>query len=398
MNKQWRQIRVIGSLSVSVLLASLGTSMANIALPAVAAEFNSSFGQVRWVVTAYLVSSTLLSLVIGRLGDLKGRRSILLLGTALFAFGTLLCASSLSLGVLIFARGLQGIGGAALIVLPLALVPEFLPKEKMGRAIGWLATMSAIGTAGGPSLGGFILGQTSWRAAFVLMTILAGLNFLLLFQSLPHKSPGDRFNSERSSFLQSLNAVWHSSTRVALVFNFVVSAIMMATLIAGPFFLSHDLHLSPGRMGLVMSAGPLTSILAGLISGFVVDRYGSEFVVRIGTAQLLIGTLAFALLPLQFGAAGFVLAAVMLSLGYQLFLAANSNSVMKSVADDQRGLVSGALSLSRNSGLVAGTVVMGGIFDLFGLQITFLFAASLMVLLLIQNLTFNKRRSNGFAT
>ena len=150
---------------------------------------------------------------------------------------------------------------------------------------------------------------------------------------------------------------------------------MMATLISGPFYLARVLKISPSQMGLVMSTGPLTSVCFGILSGFFVDRFGVRAILKFGLFQLMVGAICFAVLPSLFGAGGFAFSSVMLSIGYQMFLSANSSCIMKKQATDRRGLVSGALSLSRNVGLMSGTLVLGGIFDRFGLRVTFVVAA-----------------------
>jgi MFS family permease len=186
-----------------------------------------------------------------------------------------------------------------------------------------------------------------------------------------------------------------SSLKRNLFYNLVVSAVMMTTLIAGPFYLTHRLHVAPGAMGLTMSAGPLTSIVSGLLSGIAVDRFGTRAVIAAGFGQLLVGALAFTILPARFGAAGFAVSAVLLSLGYQLFLSANSSQLMREALMERRGLVSGALSLSRNLGLIAGTSVLGSVFDLFGLETAFASAAVLIAISFMNHIIHEQRRKNG---
>lgn len=391
------------SLAVSVLLGSLGTSMANISLPSIAHSFEASFIKVRWVILVYLIASTLFSLLVGRLGDLKGRRRTLIVGTIIFASGTLLSGLAPFFWLLLLARMLQGIGASALLVLPMAIVTEVMPPEKTGRAIGLLATVSAVGTASGPSLGGFFLGFYGWRAGFLIMAVLALTNAYFLQKFLAVNESKAIEGQQTSKFIEAVNAVYRdSSIRQQLFANLTVSAVMMATLIVGPFYLTKGLLLSAAQAGLVISAGPITSVVAGFFCGYAVDRFGANVIVKIGLGQLLLGSLSFAWIPSAFGAAGFALSAILLSLGYQLFLSANSSSLMRGVSSHRRGLVSGGLSLSRNLGLISGTFMMGYLFDFAskgsspanGLRATFLFAALLILLLLLKNLNPQQRRSN----
>lgn len=381
MKRQFGRQVILGSLGVLVLLASIGTSMANVVLPMIASDFRESFSAVKWVVLSYLLATTVFSLMVGRFGDLKGRRKTLIWGTTVFIAGTGLSAVAPSFPLLILARVLQGLGGAALVVLPMAIVTEVISREKMGRAIGWLATMSAIGTAAGPSVGGFLLGESGWRASF---SFVAGLGFLSLISLIVVVPAGGALKEDRSrkeSLLAALISLSGDSLmRIRLTSNFVVSAVMMSTLIAGPFYLTRVLKVAPAEMGLVMSAGPLASIVFGLFSGVLADRFGFFRILKFGFIQLFIGTVSFAIFPQALSSVGFALSAVLLSLGYQLFLSANSSCIMKNVAAERKGLVSGALSLSRNLGLMAGTDVMGGIFEIFGLEATFIVCAVLVAI------------------
>ncbi len=411
MKTRFEQNMLVGTLALSALLVSAGTSMANLALPSISGEFSLSFSTVRWVVLSYLLAITLFSLVVGRLGDLKGRRNILLLGAATFSAGTVISALSSSFPALVFSRVMQGTGAAALATLPIAIVTDALSTGKMGRVIGLLATMSAIGTAAGPSIGGLLIAEFGWRSVFFAMAAMGVATLLLAFHFVrPVQSLSDR--EPRGNFLDSLKAFYSDpSIRVHLLSNLAISAVMVSTLIVGPFYLTHALHLDARQMGLVMSAGPVTSILSGLLSGYAVDRFGCRLVIKVGFAQSLVGTISFIFLPVQLGSLGFVLSAALLSLGYQLFLSANSNSFMNNARVELRGTAAGALNLSRNLGLIAGTYLMGGIFDFFakgaglslsaekaisdGFQITFSIAAVAIVFLLINQFKHQNRRTYG---
>jgi MFS family permease len=150
-----------------MLLASLGTSIANVALPSLARAFAATFAEVRWVVVAYLLAITTLSVGVGRLGDRFGRRRVLLAGLAVFTLASAAAGLATGLGGLVAARAVQGAGAAAMMTLVLALVGEILPKDRTGSAMGLLGTMSAIGTALGPSLGGVLIGAFGDRRAHV---------------------------------------------------------------------------------------------------------------------------------------------------------------------------------------------------------------------------------------
>jgi MFS family permease len=170
------------SLSLSMLLSSLGTSIANVGLPTLAQAFNASFQQVQWIVLAYLLAITTLIVSVGRLGDVIGRRRLMLGGITLFTLASGLCGVAPSLWLLIAARVVQGLGAAIMMVLTMAMVGEAVPKEKTGSAMGLLGTMSAVGTALGPTLGGVLIAWFGWPALFLINLPLGILTLVLAYQ------------------------------------------------------------------------------------------------------------------------------------------------------------------------------------------------------------------------
>ena len=172
-------------LALTMLLGSLGTSIANIALPTLAKSFTAPFAQVQAVIVAYLAALTLGSLVAGRLGDRFGLRVALVAGLWLFLAGSLLCAVAPGLPTLIAARLVQGAGAAGLITLSMALIRQTAAPTGLGRAMGLLGTSSALGTALGAPLGGLILPLMGWRGIFWVLLPVATLAIALVLTTLP---------------------------------------------------------------------------------------------------------------------------------------------------------------------------------------------------------------------
>ena len=404
----------LAGLSLSMLLSSLGTSIANVALPTLAQAFDASFQQVQWIVLAYLLAITTLIVSVGRLGDVIGRRRLLLAGIVLFTVASGLCGIAPRLWLLISARAAQGLGAAIMMTLTIAFVGETVPKTKTGSAMGLLGTMSAIGTALGPSLGGILIAGPGWRAIFLVNLPLGLLTFWLADRHLPpdRKAPTPervRFDHAGTLLLAltlaayalamttgrghfgALNialllaaafgvglfifaetkaasplvrlATFHDPVlRANLVTNALVSTVMMATLVVGPFYLAGALGFNEAIVGAIMSIGPLMSALSGVLAGRIVDRFGAPVIIIAGLVQMAAGAFALSVIPTIFGVAGYIAAVIVLSPGYQLFQAANNTVVMLNIRPDQRGVISGMLNLSRNLGLITGASVMGAIF------------------------------------
>jgi MFS family permease len=346
----------LAGLSLSMLMPSLDTSIANVALPTLADAFGASFRAVQWVVLAYLIAITALIVGAGRLGDLLGRRRLLLAGIALFTAASLLCGAAPTLPVLVAARAVQGLGAAIMMALTVAVVGETVPKGRIGSAMGLLGTMSAIGTTLGPSIGGLLIAGAGWRMMFLVNVPLGIANFLLARRTLPADRP-------RAAAAWPWTGMFRDRTLGAgLAATVLVSAVMMATMVVGPFYLARALGLDAVRVGVVMSVGPLMAAIAGIFAGRVVDRFGAHRMAITGLGLMSVGLLALALSPGTFGIAGYVASIVVVTAHYALFQAANNTSVMTGAAVDGRGVVSGMLGLSRYVGLIAGASAMGAVF------------------------------------
>lgn len=438
------------SLSLSMLLSSLDISIANVALPTLARAFTASFQEVQWVILAYLLAATTLIVSVGRLGDIIGRRRLLLAGIFLYTVASVLCAVAPTFWLLIAGRAAQGLGGAIMMALSMAFVGETVSKARTGSAMGLLGTMSAIGTALGPSLGGVLIAGFGWRAIFLINLPLGILTFLLA----QHYLPVDRREPEtnragfdhagtlllaltlaayalavtlgRGSFgalnlalllaaaigvglfvhveagtaspLIRLTVFRDSMLSASLAMSALVTTVVTATLVVGPFYLSRALGLDAAMVGLVLSAGPLVAALTGVPAGRMADHFGAPRVVIVGLIGMGTGSFILAMMPATFGIPGYLAPIIVITAGYGLFQTANNTAVMTGISPDQRGVMSGMLNLSRNLGRITGASVMGAVFAFAsatidittappeavarGMRITFAVAAMLIVIAL----------------
>jgi len=438
-------------LSLSMLLSSLGTSIANVALPTLAYELGASFQAVQWVVLAYLLAITISIVTAGRLGDLFGRRRLLRAGLVLFTAASIVGGLAPALWLVIAARAAQGLGAAVMMALSVAYVGEIRPKTKTGSAMGLLGTTSAIGTALGPSLGGVLIAEVSWRVIFLVNIPLALVALVLAHRTLPADraaSKTDRVGIDVTGTvllaltlaayalaltigrgqLGALNIALMSAAALgatlfvlaekraekgaavplirltmfrnpllsaSLATSLLVSTVLMATLVVGPFYLSLALGLNAGLVGLVMSVGPIAAALTGVPAGRIVDRFGTQRTTEAGLLGIASGCVVLSAAPATLGIPGYVVPIVVITAGYALFQTANNTAVMKDATADQRGVFAGTLSLSRNLGLITGASVMGAVFALAsgasdisaappaavaaGMRVTFAVAAALVV-------------------
>jgi len=454
----------LAALSLAVLLPSLGTSIANVALPTLASSFSATLHDVQWVVLSYLLATTTLIVAAGRLGDRLGRRRLLLAGIAVFAVASAACGLAPALSVLIVARAAQGMGAAAMLALTLALVADVVPKERAGTAMGLLGTISAVGTALGPTIGGAFIGWWGWPSVFAFMTAAGAVAFLLgvrlfpedtqskrklagldpvgtvllalslgayaLSMTLGGSAPWPVFASLVSVSVGGLTAFAGVEGRVAsplidvgllrdrtlsagIASIALISTVVMATLVVGPFYLSGVLGLDPVTTGLVMSVGPAIAALVGIPAGRLVDRLGSFSTATIGLSGVAIGSVLMVILPGILHVGGYVVALAILTAGYALFQAANNTAMMQGVSPNRRGVTAALLGLSRNLGLITGASAMGALFALgsrgldvlllgaggeTGMRLTFAVAAGLAGLALLLSWWARPRRLNPKAT
>lgn len=345
-------------LSLAMLLSSLEAGIAGIALPALSRAFGAPASEVQWVLVAPLLASTALVASAGRLGDLLGRRRLLLAGIALAALSSLASALAPSLPALAAARTAQGIGGAVMMALSAALAADIVPKERMGRAIGLLGGMSAAGTALAPALGGLLLSAFGWRAVFLTGAPLG----LALFAAAAWALPSTLAQAEGAAPGIGFSLLHDPMLRAGLIANTLVMTVMMGMIVVGPFYLTQALGLAPGRVGLIMSTGPLVAAFAGIPAGRLTDRFGAAAGTGAGLLLTASGSLLLSLLPPRLGVPGFVVPFVLMTGGYALFQAANGAALLASAGPAQRGSASGLLTLSRNLGRAAGAYLMGAVF------------------------------------
>src|SRR5437762_3808514 len=168
--------------------AFIDGTVVNVALPALQTNLNATIVDVQWVIEAYSLLLAALLLVGGSLGDYYGRRRVFLVGVALFAFASACCGFASNIGQLIAARAAQGFGAALLVPGSLAIISSSFPENERGRAIGTWSGFSAITTAIGPVIGGWLIEHVSWRAVFFINIPIALLIILISLRSVPESS------------------------------------------------------------------------------------------------------------------------------------------------------------------------------------------------------------------
>ena len=410
-----RQNNVVAALfgpCLSMALAALGTSTAAVTLPELSFEFQSSSIDPTLVVAVYILATTALIVPVGRAGDLFGKRTVLACGLTLYVLGAILAFHANTLPVLVIGRFVQGAGAAAMMAMPLALVRDNISSDQVGRWMGVMGTMSAIGTASGPAIGGMIVASFGWRYVYLMQIPVAmfALAFCLIHvQNRKHADNAKGIDlvgafllalflaclalfvsglkngfdpSSATCLVVAIAAIWafvhfeirtatpiipfkllrSKQLRTSVAMNAIISMVMMGILVVGPFFLVEGLGLTTAQMGLAMSVGPISAALSGIPAGRLTEKTGTGRTVVVGASAMVVATATMAGLPVLFGLSGFIVAFMLLAPGYQVFLAALNTSVMEGSSEQDRGVTSGVLNLSRNFGFTLGAGLISSLF------------------------------------
>lgn len=176
---------VISGILLGMLLAALDQTVVATALPAMAADLHG-IEHLSWIVTAYLLTSTASTPIYGKLSDLYGRRHLLEAAIIFFVIASALCALAQTMGQLIVARALQGLGGGGLMAMAQAVIADVIAPRERGRYQGYFSAVWALASVGGPIMGGFFVQYLSWRWVFWINLPVGALAFLLCHRALAH--------------------------------------------------------------------------------------------------------------------------------------------------------------------------------------------------------------------
>lgn len=413
--------RTLYGLGCSVLLFTLDLSIVNVALPTLTRELKTDFSTVQWVVLSYLMVVAAFLSAAARLGDLKDKKTLFLSGLGIFTLASFLCAVSQTINQLIIARALQGLGAVLVSALSLAIVTEISPPERRGQAIGTVGGLISLGVALGPSLGGLILGFSSWHWIFLVNVPIGIASGLLLWRELPPLPPPKKtrarfdimgmlglaawlicldvglnilgrdgsgstparqllltaavcfilllfWEARHPSPIISLELFRNPQMSLGLGLALMVFVVLAGSLFLMPFFLENAMQYNPTQVGWLMAVSPVTAGLIAPWAGSWADRVGERKVTVVGLTLLALGCLLVSTFHQEMGHWRYVAAFLPFGLGVGIFQAPNNSSIMASAPPDRRGTASGLLALSRTLGQSLGLPLMAASFALIAHQ------------------------------
>ena len=410
------RIRVIfGALMLVILLASLDQTIVATALPTIVGDLGG-LQHLSWVVTAYLLASTVTGPIYGKLGDLYGRKVVLQTAIVIFLVGSALCGIAQGMTELIAFRALQGLGAGGLMVTTIAVVGDIIPPRDRGKYQGLFGAVFGVSTVIGPLLGGFFVDNLSWRwifyvnlplgalALFVIgvvfhsraehvrhaidylgaATLAGGLACIVLFTSLGGTT--EPWGSVQSIALIVIGVVLlvvfllverraqepilplelfrNRTFAVTSAIGFIIGLALFGSITYLPLFLQVVKGMSPTRSGL-----QLTPMMAGLLvtsiaAGRTISRFGRyrPFPI-VGTAVMIVGMVLLARLNVHSSTTTAALDMLVLGLGLGMVMQVLVLAVQNAVEFRVMGVATSGSILFRQVGGSIGLAIFGAIFS-----------------------------------
>jgi len=406
MRKWWPLVAVCAG----TFMLLVDVTIVNVALPDMARQLHTTFSDLQWVIDLYALTLGALVLTVGSIADRIGRRKVYLIGLVLFAASSLTCGIAPNVGVLIAARGVQGIGGAAMFATTMALISSSYQGRERGVAFGAWGAVNGAAAATGPIVGGLLTTNFGWRWIFLVnlpvSVVAVAMTLIVIAES---KDPNPKrvdlpgmvtFTVAAGALTYALiRGAWASAETIALLLVAVIAAIAFvaverkrrdpmldlallrnrsfsALLATGALlsasawaamsyqslWLQSVLGLSPIKAGLVVLPCALTAFVASAAVGRVMHRVRPRVLVGSGMFIIAAGALGQAVIRTGSSWPVVIPGLVVVGIGAGLAMAPLSSTAMALVPHQRAGMAGGALSAFRQLGYALGIAVLGELF------------------------------------
>ena len=426
--RQWAMFAI----AIAVTMAVLDSAVANIALPAIARQLGVTPAESVWVINAYQLAIVVLLLPVAALGERVGYRKVYIAGLALFTIGSLACALSPTLGVLVAARIVQGLGAAGIMGVNGALVRFTYPQKSLGHGVGLNALVVSVAGAIGPTVASGILAIGPWQWLFAVNVPIGLVNIVFASRVLPWSTLSDKALDWGSAALSALtfgsffigvDTLTHGGHQGALAVAELVVGVLagvwlfrrerhearplipidllripviglsvatsicsfaayMLAFLALPFWFQAALHRDQVQTGLLMTPWPVGVGLVAPFAGRLADRIPAAI---LGSAGLLVLAVGLGLLTqLNADSATFDILwrMALCGLGFGFFQAPNNRTMLGSAPRDRSGAAGGLLATARLTGMTGGATIAALVFRLVPLDaehVCLMFAVGLAI-------------------
>lgn len=406
---------------VGALVTALSTTLVSVAAPSIARDLNVTPASVGWVLTAYLLTTSSLLAGVGRLADLFGRKRMYLTGFAIFGLGSLVCAFAPTLPILIGARVVQGLGGAALMATGPAIITRAFPARLRARGLGLQLAATYVGLTLGPTVGGALTTAFGWHTVFFAVgggAVVGAIVATALLErdeapaavtataaAPPLDLAGSAlFAIALATLLLSLRRGGSPSVTAALLvvaaiasvffvrqearhpapvlplgllrspaFAFGVASAMLLYVVTFvlswllPFHLQHARHMDARHAGALMTAQPAAMAIVAPMSGWITDRFGPRTpsvagMLAIATGMWLVAREASS------SDARLVGALALVGIGAGLFVAPNNTVIMTAAPRERQGTAAAMAATARNVGMTCGVTLAVALYDVMGFE------------------------------
>jgi MFS family permease len=362
---------VVATVCVGAFMGQLDASIVTLALPHIGRGLHAGPGAVRWVVLAYLLVLLGTLAAMGALADRVGRKLLYTHGFAVFTLGSALCGLAPTLGWLIAARVLQGVGAAMLQANSVAIIRESLCSRQLTRGIGVQGAAQALGLALGPALGGALLALGSWRLIF-LVNLPVGLLGTVLARLLLPRSRAGRTSVRGPASPSAL--LRRPAIASGLTSGLLAYLVMFGALLALSYHLSSaTARLHPALAGLQLAVLPVALGALAPLAGRAAPRLGAR---PLAVGGLLLTGAGLLALALRHDGAGLLLGMVLTGAGLGIFTPVNNATVMGAAPRARAGVLGGILNTTRGLGAALG-VALAGLLYVHGLTLTLLVLGAL---------------------
>jgi DHA2 family multidrug resistance protein-like MFS transporter len=406
------------AVAVGTMMSILNGTITNVALPTIGRAFHLDAASSVWATNGFQAPVTMGLLIAAALGQARGFARVYRLGVLIFIVGSIVCIAAPSFPVLVAGRAVQGLGAAGIMSVGPALIRRIFPGEMLGQALGWNALIVALSSAGGPTVGGFVLAGLSWRWIFAL-SIPFGIYSFVAGRVALRDGPAGNSRIDIPScvlsglgiglFVLSLDGFAHrlnpllSGGGIAVAAAFIIafvtrqgaiddpllpidifrvpkfslaaltsSASFLAASIAIvslPFFFQGVMGRTPLESGLLFVAWPIGTALAAPFSGRLADRVAPPLIATSGLGVFALGLASLALLPADPSIANIVWREALCGIGFGIFQSPNNREIMTALPAGRSGNASGILALARLAGQTLGAAGVAIVFGLAGAKL-----------------------------